>query len=201
MKKAITFEQFWDAYGLKRDKIAAERAWNKLPAKDRQAAFSGISAYRQDCADHNRMMMYAQGYITHRRWEDDFTVDCLAKKEEQKAKDDNTTKQAYEAGTGIRQGFRLPTDEELNCLENFKNALMNKPPVKAMTFVQYKSEIIPNIRIAYVDEKRGTIFLCVMLNGKRERITNFMIDYYDSYADFYRILANCFDIRRITFDV
>ena len=69
--KDITFTQFWDAYGLKRDKIAAERAWKRLGKRDQRAAFAGIQAYREDCEKHGRMMMYAQGYITHRRWEDE----------------------------------------------------------------------------------------------------------------------------------
>lgn len=74
--KDITFAQFWDAYGLKRDKIAAERAWKRLGKRDQRAAFAGIQAYREDCEKHGRMMMYAQGYITHRRWEDDFSADA-----------------------------------------------------------------------------------------------------------------------------
>ena len=69
--KEITFTQFWDAYGLKRDKIAAERAWKRLGKRDQLAAFSGIKVYREDCEKNGRMMMYAQGYITHRRWEDE----------------------------------------------------------------------------------------------------------------------------------
>ena len=64
------FLSFWDAYGLKRDKIAAERAWNRLSVNDRKAAYAGIQAYRDDCRHRGIAMMYAQGYINHRRWED-----------------------------------------------------------------------------------------------------------------------------------
>jgi len=67
----ITFKEFWDAYGLKRDKVAAERAWKRLGKRDQRAAFNGIAAYREDCEKHGRMMMYAQGYLNHRRWEDE----------------------------------------------------------------------------------------------------------------------------------
>ena len=45
-----TFEQFWDAYAYKRDRRAAERAWKRLSAADRRAAYEGIEAYRADCA-------------------------------------------------------------------------------------------------------------------------------------------------------
>lgn len=66
-----TFQEFWDAYGLKRDRMAAEKAFLRLSAKDRLAAFIGIAAYRADCQQRGIRMMYAQGYINHRRWEDE----------------------------------------------------------------------------------------------------------------------------------
>lgn len=66
-----TFPEFWDAYGLKRDRMAAEKAFLRLSAKDRIAAFNGIAAYRADCEQRGIAMMYAQGYINHRRWEDE----------------------------------------------------------------------------------------------------------------------------------
>ncbi|MCI6830271.1 MAG: hypothetical protein MR924_13630 [Prevotella sp.] len=72
MNKAPTFEEFWNAYGLKRDRIAAERAWNKLNAKDKRAAIAGIASYTNDCKQRGISRMYGQGYLNHRRWEDDF---------------------------------------------------------------------------------------------------------------------------------
>ena len=69
--KAPTFPEFWDAYALKRDRMAAEKAYLRLSAKDRLAAFNGIAAYRADCQQHGVRMMYAQGYLNHRRWEDE----------------------------------------------------------------------------------------------------------------------------------
>ena len=71
MKIKIDFQDFWNAYGLKRDRIAAERAWNRLPAKDKRAAIAGIPSYREDCQRRGISMMYAQGYLKHRRWEDE----------------------------------------------------------------------------------------------------------------------------------
>ena len=71
---APSFQQFWDAYAYKRDRHSAERAWQRLSAADRLAAYNGIAAYRADCAACQRQMMYAQGYLSHRRWEDDFTT-------------------------------------------------------------------------------------------------------------------------------
>ena len=72
MNKAPTFEEFWNAYGLKRDRIAAERAWNKLNANDKRAAIAGIASYTNDCKQRGISRMYGQGYLNHRRWEDDF---------------------------------------------------------------------------------------------------------------------------------
>lgn len=74
MNQAPTFQQFWDAYGLKRDRIAAERVWNRLTAKDKRKAIRAIDDYTADCARRGISRMYAQGYLSHRRFEDDFTA-------------------------------------------------------------------------------------------------------------------------------
>lgn len=75
MKKSRTspagFQEFWDAYGLKLDRIGAERAWSKLSQKDRRAALEGVSLYKEICEQRGIRMMYAQGYLNHRRWEDE----------------------------------------------------------------------------------------------------------------------------------
>jgi len=67
----LEFQKFWDAYGLKRDRVAAERAWRKLSKGDRRAAIAGIQRYREDCEARGIQRMYAQGYLNHRRWEDE----------------------------------------------------------------------------------------------------------------------------------
>lgn len=67
----LEFQKFWDAYGLKRDRVAAERAWRKLSKGDRRAALVGIQRYRDDCEARGISRMYAQGYLNHRRWEDE----------------------------------------------------------------------------------------------------------------------------------
>lgn len=65
------FQTFWDAYGLHRDRYAAERVWSRLSEKDRRAAVAGVAAYRDDCQRRGVRMMYGQGYLSHRRWEDE----------------------------------------------------------------------------------------------------------------------------------
>ena len=71
MKKAPDFQDFWDAYGVKRERIDAERAWNRLSARDKRAAIAGIAAYREGCRRTGVAMKYGQGYLSHRRWEDE----------------------------------------------------------------------------------------------------------------------------------
>lgn len=72
---ARDFQIFWNLYGNKRDRIAAERVWSRLSAKDRRAAYEGVTAYREDCRRRGVSMMQAQNYLTHRRWEDEITDD------------------------------------------------------------------------------------------------------------------------------
>jgi len=76
-KKTITpeepklFEKFWDKYAMKLDRIAAIKAWNNLDKDLRRAAIAGIQRYRNDCEARGIPRMYAQGYLNHRRWEDE----------------------------------------------------------------------------------------------------------------------------------
>ena len=65
------FDRFWNLYALKRDKVAAQRAWQRLTAADRRAAIDGIPAYHEACQQRGIAMMYPQGYLNHRRWEDE----------------------------------------------------------------------------------------------------------------------------------
>ena len=72
---ARDFQIFWNLYGNKRDRIAAERVWSRMSAKDRRAAYEGVTAYREDCRRRGVSMMQAQNYLTHRRWEDEISDD------------------------------------------------------------------------------------------------------------------------------
>ena len=72
---ARDFQIFWNLYGNKRDRIASERVWSRMSAKDRRAAYDGVTAYREDCRRRGVSMMQAQNYLTHRRWEDEISDD------------------------------------------------------------------------------------------------------------------------------
>ena len=71
----MEFAAFWDAYGLKRNRIKAERAWERLSDKDRRAALAGIGAYQAECRRTGVAVMYAQNYLSCRRWEDEVEVE------------------------------------------------------------------------------------------------------------------------------
>lgn len=76
-KKTITpeepklFEKFWNEYAMKLDRIAAVRAWNNLDKDLRRAAIDGIQHYREICEALGVKRMWPQGYLNHRRWEDE----------------------------------------------------------------------------------------------------------------------------------
>lgn len=69
--KAPEFDVFWKAYPVHCDKPGAERAWNHLTASDKSKAVAGIPAYRERCLRTGAYMCFGQGYLNHRRWEDE----------------------------------------------------------------------------------------------------------------------------------
>lgn len=68
------FEEFWQAYGYKKSKETARKAWRNLSQKDRNAAMQAIPAYREDCERCQRSMQYPATYLHKRTWEDDYNV-------------------------------------------------------------------------------------------------------------------------------
>ena len=65
------FKAFWDAYGRKFDRVAAEGVWRRMSQKDRRAAMDGIGRYREACMCSGVAMAYPTKYLSHRRWEDE----------------------------------------------------------------------------------------------------------------------------------
>ena len=102
-KKTITpedpklFDEFWDKYAMKLDRIAAVRAWNNLDKDSRRAAIDGIQHYREICETLGVRRMWPQGYLNHRRWEDEADTDPAPSP----------------APTGVGSGYR--TDRRDNC--------------------------------------------------------------------------------------
>jgi hypothetical protein len=67
----ITFEKFWEEYGLKKGKIKAQKEWLKTSENDRAKAIAKIKPYKFDCKTHNREMVYPERYLKDRRYDDE----------------------------------------------------------------------------------------------------------------------------------
>lgn len=71
-KKTVqpTFDEFWQAYPLHKARMDAERAWNRLTARDKREAIAALPAYTADCQKRGVAFKYAQGWLNGRRWTD-----------------------------------------------------------------------------------------------------------------------------------
>lgn len=80
------FERFWRLYPKKRDKAKAIREWNRLKA-DRKLMGVMSAALRTQMAseewqrDNGRAIPYPCRWLSHRRWEDELSIDTLPQKE------------------------------------------------------------------------------------------------------------------------
>lgn len=64
----LTFERFWDLYGLKDGKIKALRAWQGLTMAEKAAAIGFIPFYKQNIASRSIAQCHATTYINQKRW-------------------------------------------------------------------------------------------------------------------------------------
>ncbi|WP_155297345.1 hypothetical protein [Spirosoma aerolatum] len=68
----VTFDQFWDAYGMKIDKQDAIKAWEKMSEEDRIQAFERIPSYNYFLAIRkNQEKMYPATYLRG-KWDNDY---------------------------------------------------------------------------------------------------------------------------------
>lgn len=70
--KTPSFDDFWRAYPLHKAKVQAERAWNRLTARDKQKALASLPVYRNYCLQKGIAYKYAQGWLNDHRWEDEY---------------------------------------------------------------------------------------------------------------------------------
>lgn len=69
----ITFEMFWDKYGLKVDRKRALAIWNKLPVSKQIAAYYGIDKYDRYLRRTDwRNKCEAKSYLLNERWENEW---------------------------------------------------------------------------------------------------------------------------------
>ena len=72
------FIQFWDAFGYKKGKGGAEKAWNAIPHKTDALIEKILDAARKEAAQRpaliqsGRTPKMAQGWLNEKRWEDEY---------------------------------------------------------------------------------------------------------------------------------
>ncbi len=66
----ITFDAFWQEYDHKRDKLKAQRCWDRLPEHKQKAAFIFIAKYKDRCKRDNVPMKYPLTYLNSECWND-----------------------------------------------------------------------------------------------------------------------------------
>ena len=77
-KRLESFEAFWDAYGLKKGRGGAEKAWAAIPTLTDALVKQICEAARKEAAQRpaleasGRTPKWAQGWLSERRWEDDY---------------------------------------------------------------------------------------------------------------------------------
>lgn len=73
-----SFERFWDAYGYKKGRGGAEKAWASIPTLTDSLVDKICEAARKEAAQRpaleaqGRTPKWAQGWLSERRWEDDY---------------------------------------------------------------------------------------------------------------------------------
>jgi len=72
MNKKIPFDVFWKKYPLHTAMGPAERAWNRLSAKDRRDAYAAIDRYVEHCRQTGIAFKYPDGWLNDRRWTDEY---------------------------------------------------------------------------------------------------------------------------------
>lgn len=77
-KRLESFERFWNAFGYKKGRGGAERAWAAIPTLTDALVEQICEAARKEAAQRpaleaqGRTPKWAQGWLSERRWEDDY---------------------------------------------------------------------------------------------------------------------------------
>ena len=66
----VTFEQFYEAYGVKEGKKKAEAAWKKLPPAEQVKAYHYIPRLRTKKQISTEALPYPATYLNQARWND-----------------------------------------------------------------------------------------------------------------------------------
>jgi hypothetical protein len=77
-KRLESFERFWNAFGYKKGRGGAEKAWAAIPTLTDSLVEQICEAARKEAAQRpaleaqGRTPKWAQGWLNERRWEDDY---------------------------------------------------------------------------------------------------------------------------------
>jgi hypothetical protein len=77
-KRLESFERFWEAFGLKKGRGGAEKAWAAIPTLTDSLVDQICEAARKEATQRpmleaqGRSPKWAQGWLNERRWEDDY---------------------------------------------------------------------------------------------------------------------------------
>jgi hypothetical protein len=77
-KRLESFERFWNAFGYKKGRGGAEKAWAAIPSLTDNLVDQICEAARKEAAQRSaleaqgRTPKWAQGWLNERRWEDDY---------------------------------------------------------------------------------------------------------------------------------
>lgn len=77
-KRLESFERFWNAFGYKKGRGGAEKAWAAIPSLTDSLVDQICEAARKEAAQRpaleasGRTPKWAQGWLSERRWEDDY---------------------------------------------------------------------------------------------------------------------------------
>jgi hypothetical protein len=81
-KRLETFNQFWESFNYKKDKAKAADAWLSIPELTTCLVNQICEAAKKEAMDRKQILnegrtpIYAQGWLTAKRWEDEIN-DCL----------------------------------------------------------------------------------------------------------------------------
>lgn len=65
------FDEFWEKYNHKHDKVMALKAWDKMKPFERYAAYINIDRYNRHLKRSGVAKLYPVRYLTRRTWEND----------------------------------------------------------------------------------------------------------------------------------
>lgn len=68
IKRTITFDEFWDKYNYKMDKVESQRVWKNMTQKDQLQAFDYIAVYESQLKANPVAKQYGASYLRAKRW-------------------------------------------------------------------------------------------------------------------------------------